>query len=614
MNFYIKKVTLNFKHHDPVSYEFEKNRINVITGDSGTGKTSLLSIIDYCLLANKVNIPYEIQSKVEWFSIEFSINNKDWYISRKSPKDGVSGEIFFSEKGFPLNLYANYNISELKERLNIEFSINENLLYPLGEEYGISSLEVSFRDFLVFCALTENIIGAQEKYFDTDFFNINDKDENLKKLFLLAIGVNSIEKIKALDGIENIKLKLLDIEKDIQGFERSCLIYNNKINEIVDKCKEIDFYIEPDIDSISNLIQEVSSFDYDKYVMSLDALEERQEELLFEINIIKKYRKQYSEYKKNLKKHEDSLLPVKFLRESLNDQLIQSENVLKFIDVLENSLVNIKNGIHKFDTLEYLEYGEFDILIKEEEEIRTKIFEMKKLKENMFKISTKMFKIGEISTLYQKLLKYRKRDAADLFEKEKLTEKLEELTELADNKSIEIEIRENLNYCIQDNFNKINSMPYYSDYSLEFDIEKMKLQLFPASDQFKFPVDNVGSKSNYMFLHLCFYLGIHQHFIESDQKFVPSFLFIDQPSIPYFKGDSISNSDDRKKLIDAFSLLDKFIKFINEELKENFQIILIEHAPKDYWEKNSLKYFNLVDEFFDGKALIPDNIFNESEK
>ena len=52
MSFYIKKVQLWFKRNvSPVSYEFKPNRVNVITGDSSTGKSSILRIIDYCLLS-----------------------------------------------------------------------------------------------------------------------------------------------------------------------------------------------------------------------------------------------------------------------------------------------------------------------------------------------------------------------------------------------------------------------------------------------------------------------------------------------------------------------------------------------------------------------------------
>ena len=70
-----------------------------------------------------------------------------------------------------------------------------------------------------------------------------------------------------------------------------------------------------------------------------------------------------------------------------------------------------------------------------------------------------------------------------------------------------------------------------------------------------------------MFMHLCFYLGLHEHMINVGQIHVPQFLFIDQPSIPYYTGsinEKIGN-DDKTKLLDAFALLDLFVSYITNE-------------------------------------------------
>ena len=48
----------------------------------------------------------------------------------------------------------------------------------------------------------------------------------------------------------------------------------------------------------------------------------------------------------------------------------------------------------------------------------------------------------------------------------------------------------------------------------------------------------------------------------------------------------------------------KFIH-INEELEMDFQIIVLEHIPKNLWEEANLQNFHLVDkEFKDGNALV----------
>ena len=108
-----------------------------------------------------------------------------------------------------------------------------------------------------------------------------------------------------------------------------------------------------------------------------------------------------------------------------------------------------------------------------------------------------------------------------------------------------------------------------------------------------FPIKNVGSKSNYMFMHLCFYLGMHQYLCEQTSSFVPNFLFIDQPSIPYYgnnrrggqtPGDlTVQKKDDETKLKEAFKLINSFMsQNVGEE--SDFQIILIEHADPEYWK------------------------------
>ena len=52
MNFYIHKIQLWFTREDAdhVTYEFEPNKVNVITGDSSTGKSSNHCIYNRLLL------------------------------------------------------------------------------------------------------------------------------------------------------------------------------------------------------------------------------------------------------------------------------------------------------------------------------------------------------------------------------------------------------------------------------------------------------------------------------------------------------------------------------------------------------------------------------------
>ena len=116
-----------------------------------------------------------------------------------------------------------------------------------------------------------------------------------------------------------------------------------------------------------------------------------------------------------------------------------------------------------------------------------------------------------------------------------------------------------------------------------------------------------------MFLHLCYFFGLHDLLMNNQNKIIPQFLFIDQPSIPYYadKGErrvdadneTIAN-DDRDKLMEAFRLTDLFMREMTR--RGHFQIIMIEHAGKEYWQ--NLSTFEIRYEFRKGEGLIPSNV------
>ena len=115
-------------------------------------------------------------------------------------------------------------------------------------------------------------------------------------------------------------------------------------------------------------------------------------------------------------------------------------------------------------------------------------------------------------------------------------------------------------------------------------------------------------------MHLCTFLGIHEHAIKEGIDYIPSFMFIDQPSIPFYADNSdgdIKDNDDKKRLGYAFNLInifmDRIIRFI---YKHPFQIILIEHADSSYWQ-DKYPNFETRYEFVKGKdsGLIPDFIY-----
>lgn len=626
MKFILHEIKLWFKEGkvEPKSYHFLPDKVNVITGDATTGKTSFWSIIDYCLLSGKVNVANTINDKVLWFGIRFSINEREMSLVRKTPDKGtVSSEVFFNLGSFPDEPEKNKEISEIRTILDGEFGITDSLRFPYGKEFGKTSFNISYRHFLIFNSLTETIIGAPETYFDTTFYGKDEYDKALNHIFNLVIGVNDMEKIKASERLKEVEDEIRKIQNQEKNNQRKVKNLENDVKVLFDKCKMYNFveYSEPfeTIDVTIPIIQDVIANTQrvarnSALFGEIDGLSDKRREILGQIGAITQYEKEYEAYKRNLNKSADSLQPIEFLNQKLSDQLVDSYETKAFIESLELSLKKIKENLSKKITAPIKVTGDVKELKQQLIEIDKKIVQLREIQNNSKLEAEKFIALGAIKFELEQLLKAEPNRPIDNVrlnilneEKERLVQKPSEIEQ------VKFTMKTLLNKSIQRNYSQLKSLPAYRDYKTVFDDSQMVLKLYPPSDQFQFPLDNVGSKSNYMFMHLCVYLGLHEHIISTNPEHVPQFLFIDQPSIPYYTGgNDIQGNDDMSKLIDAFTLLNSFIEFIVKEKKNHFQIFMVEHAPKSYWTNNNLSHFHTVGEFINGRGLIPEEVYGNN--
>ena len=148
----------------------------------------------------------------------------------------------------------------------------------------------------------------------------------------------------------------------------------------------------------------------------------------------------------------------------------------------------------------------------------------------------------------------------------------------------------------------------YAGYKPVFNYADKALLLRKPKTSF---IENVGSSSNHMFLHLFFTLAMQEIAFQNKSPFVAPYLVIDQPSRPYYgdetKKKNLTHSDE-SKITKAFELLDKFIE-TRISNSGDFQMIVFEHVPRKIFA--GLKNVYLVEEFYNGNALIPADMLNE---
>lgn len=74
-----------------------KQGVNIITGESKTGKSALVEIIDYCLCSTRCTIPKGIITDFSYlYSLVMDICDKTYIIARYNWENG--GKMYFSKE------------------------------------------------------------------------------------------------------------------------------------------------------------------------------------------------------------------------------------------------------------------------------------------------------------------------------------------------------------------------------------------------------------------------------------------------------------------------------------------------------------------------------------
>ena len=620
MKFRINKIKLWFKNaSEPRVLEFQNNKINVITGASGTGKTSILAIIDYCLLSTNARIAETaINENIIWYGIDFNINDKNFSIARKHPIGGIgSKEVYFSGTGilpdFPIQ---NNDIIQVKKILEKEFGIDENFKMPYGGKHITSGSKISYRYFLLFNTLSEDTVANTNAFFDFDLYDRDKYVEALDRIFYLAIGVDDIGNVLIKEKINSLEKELLKIEKRKKLLDKEELLFGKKIQELLLQAQEYDLIerrLLTNEDALKRLNRLVTSLgreiQYSNNSIQIDELNSKKRSLFRKLRNLERFESEFKQYRENLKKDYDSLKPIKYITENF-DKLIPTLELNTFLTSLEESLSKIKSEINNKVTMVTNIKSEVNDLKKQIDFIDEELSKYASKSSDFGKEIHKYVFIGEVKSqlsFYQD-----KWDIEDeLINTDEIEQDIESLRgQILDTEEKRRILLSDLESHIQNFYDNSNSMGVYKDYKVYFDVRTKTLKVRKETELVSL---TIGSKSNYMFLHLFLFLGLHEHFINQKIGFVPQFLIIDQPSQPYYESkssDTIKVDDDKLKLQNAFKLLNNFTTKIKDVYHEDFQIILLEHASKDYWEENQLENFHLVEEFRDGIALVPKEAFN----
>ncbi|MCL6572882.1 MAG: DUF3732 domain-containing protein [Bacillus sp. (in: Bacteria)] len=621
---------------------FKLGKASIITGESTTGKSALIDIVDYCLGSSNCNIPEgKIRETVAWFGLLIQFPSGQVFIARENPPHNrsttnraylIQGDALVSPDSALLE--PNTTIDAVIEFLNNKIGISPNLHVP-AQGQTRKPLEANIRHGLLLCFQQQDEIASKRILFhrQEDSF-VSQAIKDTLPYFLGAIKEDRLA----------LEQELVRAQRELKVAERALreaeLIKGEGVSKaigLLTEARQVGLLPQGEtpleLQDFYNLFQKVIQWTPEQVAYpgtdDLTQLQEEVKNLQIELNeksdvihAAKVFAQEAEGYASEVKQQELRLESIGLFESDCNNPDIcpicnqRMEIPVPSVTAIRNALDKVKSNLEityreRPRLREYIENLE-----KEREGIIYNIRKKNEAIEGILKEKDAAIKlkdlnarrgrvVGRISLwlesidLTDNLSELRKKvndiqDQVRALERElDLEEKEERLTSILNRIGIQMtEWARRLNL-------------EHSENPIRLDIKRATV-VADREDR-PIPLKNMGSGENWVGYHIVSYLALHQIFCRYSRP-VPRFIFFDQPSQVYYPSDNITkktgslnnlNDKDRQSIIKMFHL----ILDVVESLAPELQVIITDHA-------------DLVDERFEsavierwrnGNALVPSN-------
>jgi hypothetical protein len=203
MSFQIRKIVIYSVEGEPRDIDLQIGAVNIVTGASKTGKTTLLDIVDYCLGSRDFPVTAGVvRSNVSAYGLVLQNDSEGLLVIRFAPRKGYSVSTQFHlrtvspEADLPqLNqLPVNADLDTTKFQLSAFADIVDNVHIP--ESGTRSALRATIRHTLFFCLQGQDEIASRNLLFHSQASEHTPQAiRDVLPFFLGAVPDDHIEKL-----------------------------------------------------------------------------------------------------------------------------------------------------------------------------------------------------------------------------------------------------------------------------------------------------------------------------------------------------------------------------------------------------------------------------------
>jgi Protein of unknown function (DUF3732) len=641
MTMQILKISLYGKNGERRDVDLELGKVNIITGASQRGKTSLIHIVEYCLGASECAVAEGyIRQTVDWYSILLQFPDCQVFIARAAPLPGakansaaymlIEKEVDVPEKS---ELSNSTNIDSVVGFLTCKVGVPE-LVTEVPEGQTRHEVRIGFRHSRYYLFQSQNEIANNEILFHQQAKP--HIPQNIKDTLPYFIGAAEDDRLSEIEKLRSLKRERAQLAKQLKEIESIKGEGLQKGYVLLADAAELNLYDSTDliprenvlIDALEKIAQwSPSEVEDGEHSDPLIALEHEYQALLQQKNNLKLRLREAQEYSLSESGFESAVNEQAYRLKSIGlFQKFEKTQELcpvcdtphdgntKFETVITSALDDLTNKLEGVGRSKPRVSGYVSQLKDEQSKIglqlkRTKIainnireqdHELARYEE----LNIKRARLSGKVALYVDSIDWNK-DSSDLVNQiNLLEEQINVLSDKLDPEALQEKFNAQLNCIAEDMTLWAKELKLeHSEYRIRLDAKK--LTVVADTPYGSVPLSNMGSGENWVGYHLVTYLALAKWFIKQSRP-VGRFIFFDQPTQVYFPADRSETGDlseiERDEDRQAVKYMYQWIFQIVELLSPDLQVIITDHADIDEdWFQDAVRDHKWRSDY----ALIP---------
>ena len=638
MSFTICAVVLYGHHGQKRILPFRTHGLSIVTGNSKTGKSAIIDIVDYCLGRGSYNVAEgEIRRKVSWFGLHLSKEGDEVFVARDNPGPGAStGSRVYIQRGrvekYPdvEDIAKNTTATSLSTFMTQYAGIVENVHRPSSGTRPPLSANIKHAVWL--CFQPQGTVATKDQLFHR--MNEQHLPQALKDTFPYFVGAVDEEHFRHLAELDELTVKLRLLEAQEAKRRQAIELSRGRVVRMVNEGKRLGLipqeYQAVD-DSVFEFLATVSETQVDDPVIVQDFgetirnLRDEQSTLqgrLFDLNqdvrAARTFLSSQTDFTREGGEQATRLRSIGLYSES-DDGHAACPLCEAALEAPVPSVREVVESLGKVEGLLAAAHRESPHI---QEYINGLVGDIERLTGDLREVQRELANAvaeDESARLAQNQLVARAAylgKLADFLEVVKPDEDSAEAAEEIDELRLLIEgVRQRLNS--DETVSRMETFLNFisqrmTEYSKELELEHSgsalrldmkRLTVVADTEDGPIPLNRMGSGENWVSYHVLAHLALHWWFRRRHRP-VPGILILDQPTQAYYPPDrveggldQIEKDADRRAVQALFRLMYKAC----EDILKPFQLIVMDHAHlDDDWFEECI-----VEEWRGENALVP---------